>query len=134
MSLIRLKRALENERRTEPRYLCAELVRVQVKSEPWSPTEVANLEDISPSGACLQFERAVEMGADVEIRCKKCRLRGKVRHCRFAGIGWDVGVQFDRKGAWTRERFEPEHLLDVEEFERRARAAQPVLRAAGAGG
>jgi hypothetical protein len=96
--------------------MCAELVQVRVKGS----VEVANLEEISGSGACLQFDRAVDEGVDIEIQCQESRLKGTVRHCRYTGIGYDIGVQFDEPGSWTRERFEPEYLLDIVEFERRA--------------
>ena len=101
------------ERRSEPRYMCADLVRVRVQAVGVPPEEVdAALEDISRSGACVQLEAAIRLGADVEIICSQCRLRGKVRHCRFTELGYDVGVEFDRKGAWDRRQFEPKHLLD----------------------
>ena len=74
---------------------------------------IANLEDISPSGACLQLEAALRDGADIEIVCSTCSLRGKVRYCRFVEIGYDVGVAFDEAQSWSRERFEPKHLLEL---------------------
>jgi hypothetical protein len=45
--------------------------------------------------------------------CAKCRLRGKVRYCRFAQIGYDVGIAFDQRRTWNRSRFEPKHLLEI---------------------
>lgn len=101
------------ERRSEPRYMCADLVKVRVQAEGGPPEEVdATLEDISGSGACVQLEAAIDLGADVEIVCSRCRLRGKVRHCRFSELGYDVGVEFEQRGAWDRRQFEPEHLVD----------------------
>ncbi len=102
------------ERRSEPRYMCSELVRVISLSpeQPQSET-VANLEDISPSGACLQLEEAIHVGTDIEILCSTCRLKGKVRYCRFVEIGYDVGVEFQPRKAWDPGRFLPEHMLDV---------------------
>ena len=102
------------ERRSERRLMCAELVKVITTNQSGAEEEAfANLEDISASGACVQLEAAIERGADLEIVCSKCRLKGKVRYCRFAEIGYDVGVQFHNPGAWDRRIFEPEHLLDV---------------------
>lgn len=102
------------ERRSEPRYLCADLVTVVIHGLGGPVEEaVANLEDISPSGACLQLEAAVGVGTDIEIVCSTCRLKGKVRHCRFVEIGYDVGVEFEPRAAWDPARFEPQHLLDV---------------------
>jgi len=101
------------ERRAEQRYMCADLVKIQVQGCDPPMEMVANLEDISPSGACLQLEAAVRKGASIEIVCSKCRLKGKVKYCRYAEMGYDVGVQFDERESWDRQRFEPQHLLDI---------------------
>jgi hypothetical protein len=77
---------------------------------------IANLEDISPSGACLQLEAALREGADIEIVCSTYSQRGKVRYCRFVEIGYDVGVAFDERQSWSRERYEPQHLLELSDF------------------
>jgi hypothetical protein len=95
--------------------MCAELVKILIKGNGGPQEEtVGNLEDISPSGACIQVEAAMQKGANVEIVCSTCRLKGKVRYCRFVQIGYDVGVQFDKRGSWDRRCFEPEHLLAVQ--------------------
>ena len=102
------------ERRSEPRYMCSELVTIVTPGAAGPPAEaVANLEDISPSGACLQLEEAIQVGTDIEIVCSQCRMKGKVRYCRFVEIGYDVGVALDPHAAWDRRRFEPDHLLDL---------------------
>src|SRR5580704_12282541 len=103
-----------SERRSEPRYMCSELVTIVTRGAGGPPAEaVANLEDISPSGACLQLEDAIQVGTDIEIVCSQCRLKGKVRYCRFVEIGYDVGVELEPRAAWDRRRFEPDHLLDI---------------------
>jgi PilZ domain len=103
------------QKRSEPRYMCAELVNIVIRHEDQTVEEaVANLEDISPSGACVQLEAAVRLGVDIEIVCSTCRFKGKVRNCRFAGAGYDVGVAFDTPRAWDASRYEPAHLLPVE--------------------
>jgi hypothetical protein len=107
-----------NDRRSEPRLMCAELVHVVIEGDRATHGTVAVLEDISPSGACVQLERAARQGADVEIVCAKCRLKGKVRYCRFFQIGYDVGIEFDERGAWDQRQYEPDHLL---EFPKRGR-------------
>jgi len=103
------------ERRHEERYMCADLVKVVVHEAglPQPEPVFANLEDISPSGACVQLEAGIREGTDIEIICSGCRLRGKVRYCRFVTIGYDVGIRFDERDSWTRQRYEPEPLLDV---------------------
>ena len=104
-----------NNRRSEPRFMCADLVIVRIQDIAGSGPreEVATREDISASGACIQLEAAALEGADIELTCAKCRLRGKIRYCRFAEIGYDVGIAFDEPGTWDRKQFTPKHLLEV---------------------
>jgi hypothetical protein len=94
--------------------MCSELVKIVTAGADGPPVEaVANLEDISPSGACVQLEAAIPLGTDIEIVSSACRLKGRVRYCRFVEIGYDVGVQFEPRAAWDRRLFVPDHLLDV---------------------
>ena len=109
------------DRRSELRFMCADLVKLCIRSEGESRQElVANLEDISPSGACVQLDAAVREGTAVEIVCGRCRFRGKVRHCRYVATGYDVGVQFARPKSWDQKRYRPKHLLEIPEAVRRA--------------
>jgi hypothetical protein len=93
--------------------MCADLVKVRIQDAAGAREVIAHLEDISASGACIQLEAAALEGADVEMICAKCRLRGKVRYCRFAPLGYDVGIAFDERRAWSRKRFVPKHLLEI---------------------
>jgi hypothetical protein len=102
------------ERRSEPRYMCSELVTLRVYHAAQSPAEcVVNLEDISASGACLHSETAVAQGNAIEMITPRCSFKGVVRYCRFVEIGFDIGVSFESRAVWNRDRFEPAHLLDV---------------------
>src|ERR1039457_950164 len=103
------------EKRGEPRYMCSELVKILIRYDDQTVREaIANLEDISRSGACVQLDEAVRLGVDIEIACSTCRFKGKVCNCRFAGSLYDVGVAFDDPGAWDASRYQPAHLLLVE--------------------
>jgi hypothetical protein len=102
-----------NDRRSEPRFMCADLVKVRIQDAAGDRDVIANLEDISPSGACIQLDTAVAAGADIEMVCAKCRLKGKVGYCRFAELGYDVGIAFAERGSWNRRQFVPKHLLEV---------------------
>jgi hypothetical protein len=103
------------DERSEQRFMCADIVKVPIAG-PAQDTEVfANLEDISPSGACVQLDAAAQVGADIEMVCRKCSLKGKVRYCRFAEIGYDVGIAFDNPGSWNERRFLPRHLLVLDD-------------------
>lgn len=111
------------ERRSEARLLCADVVRVSWKT-PHSKAHKTSalLEDISASGACLQTEAPIPVGAQVYWRSPKKEFRGTVRYCEYQEIGYFVGVEFDTGSKWSRKVFKPQHLLDLEKL--RARAEQ----------
>ena len=74
---------------------------------------VANLEDISLSGACLQFDQPIPLQTDVRITYPKGELTGKVRYCVYREIGYFVGLQFAADTKWSRKEFQPDHMLDM---------------------
>jgi hypothetical protein len=74
----------------------------------------ALLEDISPSGACLQLETAVPLGVTIRWGCPKQEFTGVVRYCTYREIGYFVGVEFDAQSKWSKEAYKPQHLLDLE--------------------
>ena len=98
------------ERRAEPRLWCSDLIQVRLESE--SAELTANLEDISPSGACVQFEEPVPAGARVCLTLGRRKFRGQVQYCVGNEIGYFAGVQFDAGQKWSRKLYEPKHLLD----------------------
>ena len=101
------------DRRAEPRMLCADLVDVEWMDERGRTRHtVANLEDISLSGACLQLDLAIPQQASVRITYPKGELVGRVRYCVFREIGYFVGVEFDPGCKWSQSSFKPLHLLD----------------------
>jgi hypothetical protein len=101
------------ERRVEPRMLCADLVDVQWKDQTGRIRRgVANLEDISISGACLQVERPIPLGTPFRITYPNGVLLGKVRYCVFREIGYFLGVEFEPGQKWSQRSFRPQHLLD----------------------
>jgi len=101
------------ERRAEPRMLCADLIRVQWTDESGRQREaVANLEDISHSGACLQLDAPVAEDTLLRLEHPKMDLFGRVRYCVFRDTGYFVGIKFEPGYAWSQRRFRPKHLLD----------------------
>ena len=86
-------------------------------------TQRANalLEDISPSGACLQFESAVPLGVQLSWSSRKQEFVGEVRYCVYREIGYFVGVKFDEEHKWSRKAYKPQHLLDLERLVTTAR-------------
>jgi hypothetical protein len=87
------------DRRIEPRMLCADMVDVQWKDKTGHIRKgVANLEDISLSGACLQFDQPIPLQTDLRIAYRE--------------IGYFLGIEFDPGCRWSARHFKPQHLLD----------------------
>ena len=100
-------------RRVEPRMLCADLVDITWKDQSGRTRRgVANLEDISLSGACLQVDRPVLLGADIRISYPNGELLGFVKYCVFREIGYFLGVEFHPGNQWSQRSYRPQHMLD----------------------
>jgi len=101
------------ERRLEPRLLCADLMDVHWKDKNGRLRKaVANLEDISLSGMCLQLDTPLPRETLLRIAHPKSRFQARVRYCVFRDTGYFVGVQFEPGTRWSVRRFRPKHLLD----------------------
>jgi len=102
------------ERRSEVRMLCADLVRVCWKDREGKRHRAsALLEDICSSGVCLQTETPVPVGVEVHWHISKQEFRGQVRYCEYREIGYFVGVELDAASKWSQRAFRPRHLLDL---------------------
>ncbi len=112
------------ERRLEPRLLCADLVEIHWEDKSGRTRRaVANLEDISMSGACLQLENAIPLKSRVRVTYGGGSLEGEVRYCVYREIGYFLGVKFDQENKWSQQQFRPQHLFDP----RRLGAKSPRL-------
>ncbi len=103
-----------HERRRVPRLLCAEIISIdieQAKPKRWRRLQ-AHLEDIALSGACVEVDEPVPVGALLRLVCRDFRVTGRVRHCTFRGTGYFVGLEFREGEKWSRGRFWPQHLTD----------------------
>ncbi len=93
--------------------LCADLVDVQWKDQSGRTRHsVANLEDISLSGACLQMEKPIHLNSTVRITYPSGELTGRIRYCVFREIGYFLGIEFDPGCRWSQKEFQPQHMLD----------------------
>jgi hypothetical protein len=72
----------------------------------------AGLEDISPTGACLQLEHPVPLLTTVRIRHAKGELTGTVKYCTSRERGYFLGVEFEQGCRWSPGTFHPLHLLN----------------------
>lgn len=112
------------EKRADNRLLCAELVELVWQAESGQQRRsVANLEDISLCGACVQLEREVRPGTPVAINYGDGELLGTVRYCIFREMGYFLGVELNESSRWSSQHYKPEHLLDPREL-----VEQAVLR------
>lgn len=113
------------DRRIEPRMLCADLVDVHWKDQAGrTRRSVANLEDISLSGACIQLDKPIPLNTKVRLTHPKGELTGAVRYCVFRDIGFFLGVEFDPECRWSESQYKPQHMLDPRRLMSRSNARQ----------
>jgi hypothetical protein len=97
--------------------LCSELVDVYWTDLQGHPREIlANLEDISPCGVCLQLDDPVHPNTVLRIRHPKGEFRGNVRYCLYREIGYFLGVELLPGYEWSPEAYQPEYLLDLRQL------------------
>lgn len=102
------------KKRLENRDLCADLVKMTWEPNPEGPyNDWAILEDISPSGACLEVDEPIPEGAIVELEFGEERCRAIVRYCKYDNIHYLLGVEFERGYSWASSRWEPKHLVRI---------------------
>jgi hypothetical protein len=105
------------DKRSEIRMLCADVVEATWTDNDGERQQAnALLEDISPSGACLQFETPVPLGVHLTWGCPKQEFVGEVRYCVYREIGYFVGVEFEAKSKWSKKAYKPQHLLDLRQL------------------
>ena len=102
-----------DDRRSDGRLLCAELVQIIWQDQSGRDCRrVANLEDISLSGICLQVELPIPAGTAIVMHYGDGELLGTVRHCRYEDTGYFLGVELSEGCRWSSKHFRPQHLLD----------------------
>jgi len=110
-----------SNRRGGDRLLCAELVQLIWQDEAGRERRrVANLEDISLSGICLQVESPIAAGTAVVMQYGDGELLGTIRYCRFQDLGYFLGVELAEGSRWSSQHYKPEHLLDPSQLMDRA--------------
>lgn len=116
-----------HNRRAETRLLCADLVDVQWRDKDGKVRRtVANLEDISLSGACVQVDQPIALHCELRISYPKGELQGRVCYCVYREIGYFIGVEFETGFRWSIKQFRPQHLLDPRRLV--ARAVSKIMR------
>ncbi len=98
--------------RRHDRNLCADLLKIH-----WTDThgrnrkEVASLEDISTTGACIQLDEPLPLHTPLKIIHPRGKYSGKVKYCNFQLTGYFIGIEFDPGIRWSSRDFDPAHLL-----------------------
>ena len=97
--------------------LCADMVELQWRDQAGRTWRGAGLlEDISPTGACLQVESAIPLDAEIRWEGHGKRFEGEVRYCVYREIGYFVGVEFRSNSRWSKKEYHPQHLLDLRQL------------------
>ncbi len=96
------------------RYLCSDLVVLKTASHEFT----VNLEEIWAAGAIVDAEDALEQGAEMTIRGGGGQeFSGRVVRVIQHEFGWFAEVEFAPLSPWSKERFLPLHLLELEPLE-----------------
>jgi hypothetical protein len=83
------------DRRRHDRLLCAGLVEVRWSDEHGYPCEtIANLDDLSPGGACLLVDSPIQPGTRIAVGHLISQVEAEIRYCSSSELGWVVGAQF----------------------------------------
>src|SRR6185436_13951307 len=102
------------QRREHNRNLCAELLTIRwTDPDGRSRSELASLEDISATGACLQLELAIPLDTEISLHYSTGKYEGKVKYCTYEEIGFVLGMAFDDGYRWSKTDFQPGHLLEI---------------------
>ena len=106
-----------SDRRGGDRLLCAELVQMIWQDDMGRERrKIANLEDISLTGVCLQVEHPIAAGTPLAIQYGDGELLGTIRYCREQDTGYLLGVELAEGSRWSSQHYKPEHLLDPKEL------------------
>jgi hypothetical protein len=105
------------ERRTDKRFLCADLVEViWCDSLGRQRRKVGNLEDISLCGMCIQLETPIPIGTEVRVPYGNGQLVGVVRYALRRDGAYFLGIELLESSRWSASHFVPQHLLDPREL------------------
>ena len=105
----------------EPRLLCSDLVTLRLHRPGFAPRDIgAILEEISPHGACLQFEEPIAVDASVRLLQTEAaeggELNGTVVQCLHQpDLGFFGEVRFAPGCTWSPRYYRPLHLFDPTE-------------------
>jgi hypothetical protein len=101
-----------SERRAKQRNLCSDIVELFWSDQlGWPHRAKAVLEDISPTGACVQIEGLIPVHTQLALRLGESGLPGRVRYCTLIGGNYFVGIEFAFGTRWSADDYQPKHIL-----------------------
>ena len=99
------------ERRSQERFLDAELVMLAWYQEGTKLMQLGNVEDLSLNGMGVIVNNALPVGTSVTINYGDKGFAGVVRHQSGRGEGYFIGIEFDLASRDTTLHFDPELLV-----------------------
>jgi hypothetical protein len=102
------------QRREKNRIMCAEVLTVRwAEDDGCCRSELATLEDITATGACLHLEYSIPPETKVSLHYEKGKYEGTVKYCTCRETGYVLGIAFDDNYRWSKTDFRPSHLLEL---------------------
>jgi hypothetical protein len=102
------------DKRQDIRDLCADLLDIHwTDSKGKIHDEIATLEDISPSGACIKMDHRIKINSVIDLKYPGGKFVGLIKYCKREPIGYYIGVEFQEGYLWDRRKYKPEHLLQL---------------------
>jgi hypothetical protein len=101
-----------DEKRRGIRNQCADLLDTHwVDSKGKIHDEIATLDDISASGACIKMDHRIKIDTILDLKYPGGKFVGQVKYCKYEPIGYYIGVEFQEGCRWDRRKYKPGHLL-----------------------
>ncbi|HYM11382.1 MAG TPA: PilZ domain-containing protein [Bryobacterales bacterium] len=102
----------EKDRRKNPRDMCSDFVQIAWQDDRQARISyVGLLEDVSPTGLCVNLELPAPVGRTVHLHTKGFEGDAEVRYCELGDYGYLVGLEFAEGQCWEREAWKPKHLV-----------------------
>jgi len=96
--------------------MCAQLLTLcWTDKNGHSQSELVGLEDIAATGACIRLEQAIPADTPVSLQYPSGKYEGKVKYCLIDEIGYFLGISFNDESRWSKDDFEPAHILEVKD-------------------
>ncbi len=109
----------------EARCMCSELVSAHWVDEfGHKRKEVANLEEIWPSGARLQLPTPIRQQTQLRIVGRGTEFLAQVCTCAADFAGYFAEVQFEGGYEWSKQKYLPEHFFDPQTLRAKGRLKQ----------